>query len=297
MNEARPTQIEMIPIDRITVANPRARGRKKFRQIVDNIAHLGLKRPITVTRRTAGDDGPQYDLVCGQGRLEAFRALGQTEVPAFVVEASREDLMLMSLAENLARRVRSSPELLSAVAALKDRGYTYAQIAKKTDLDPSYVHGVIRLLNKGEERLLRAVERQDVPLSIAMTIATSDDAEVQRALTEAYSKNALRGKDLLKARRLIELRRVHGKRLHATERRPGNGLSTDALLKEYEKESARQRLLIKQAKVVEAKLLFVVASVRQLLADPDFQTLLREQSLDQLPQFLAEQVLGKRRTA
>ena len=41
-----------------------------------NIAELGLKRPITVTRRDVAE-GIRYELVCGQGRLEAYQALGQ----------------------------------------------------------------------------------------------------------------------------------------------------------------------------------------------------------------------------
>jgi ParB family chromosome partitioning protein len=87
-NERSPT-IEMIPIEQIAVVNPRGRGKVKFKQIVDNIATLGLKKPITVTPRRNRNGGPQqYELVCGQGRLEAFQALGQREVPAFVVNAS-----------------------------------------------------------------------------------------------------------------------------------------------------------------------------------------------------------------
>lgn len=296
MNAERTTQIEMIPIERIAVVNPRARGRVKFKQIVDNIANLGLKKPITVAPRRTKDGTPQYELVCGQGRLEAFKALGQKEVPAFVVQASKDERMLMSLAENLARRVRSSPELLAGIATLKERGYTHAQIAEKTDLDTSYVQGVLRLLGKGEERLLRAVEYQQIPLSIAITIASSSEADVQRALAEAYTKNALRGKDLLKARRLIELRRAHGKRLRGTGRRRSSALTADALLKEYEKETARQRLLVKQAKVCETKLLFVIASLRQLLGDAEFVSILREQAMDEVPQHLSEQIFGKRKT-
>src|SRR3546814_6601402 len=41
----------MIPIDRITVVNPRVRNKKVFKGIVENIAEIGLKRPITVTSR------------------------------------------------------------------------------------------------------------------------------------------------------------------------------------------------------------------------------------------------------
>ena len=170
MTKERSTEIEMIPIDQIVVVNPRGRGKIKFKQIVDNIANLGLKKPITVAPRRSRNGGPQYYLVCGQGRLEAFQALGQREVPAFVVKASKDEAMLMSLAENLARRVRSAPELMAGIATLKDRGYTHAEIAKKTDLTTTYVQGILRLLSKGEERLLRAVEKEEIPISIAANL-------------------------------------------------------------------------------------------------------------------------------
>jgi ParB family chromosome partitioning protein len=49
MNERRDLKIHIIPLDRITVVNPRQRGERKFKQIVDKIAKLGLKRPVTVT--------------------------------------------------------------------------------------------------------------------------------------------------------------------------------------------------------------------------------------------------------
>src|SRR3546814_689991 len=105
---ALPAQrVEMIPIDRITIVNPRLRSKKTFKGIVDNIAEIGLKRPITVTARQ-GEDGLVYDLVCGQGRLEAFRELDQTEVPALIVAADAEDCLVSSLVENCAQIGRAS---------------------------------------------------------------------------------------------------------------------------------------------------------------------------------------------
>ena len=62
----------------------------------------------------------------------------------------------------------------------------------------------MKLLNKGEERLLQAVEKHQIPLSVAVTIASSNDKSVQRAMADAYEKKELRGRALLKARRLIE---------------------------------------------------------------------------------------------
>ncbi len=158
--------VQMIPIDQINVVNPRTRGRAKFKVFVNNIAKLGLKRPITVAPRKSRDGETKYDLACGQGRLEAYRALGQSEVPAIVIEANRKDLLLMSLVENLARRRHTSIELAEEIRALRERGFKYSEIARKTDLVTTYVRDIDRLLRKGEERLLQAVQRGQIPISV-----------------------------------------------------------------------------------------------------------------------------------
>ena len=105
---ARPKvkKIKMVPIDRIDVLNPRTRNKRQHREIVDSIKTVGLKRPITVSRKKAAGS-PRYDLVCGEGRIEAFRMLGKTEIPAIVIEASEADCLVMSLVENIGDRGRS----------------------------------------------------------------------------------------------------------------------------------------------------------------------------------------------
>jgi ParB family chromosome partitioning protein len=172
------SEICSIPINSITVLNPRARNKRVFNELVTSIAHLGLKKPITVSRRK--NDGG-YDLVCGQGRLEAFIALGQTDIPAVVVDVTKEDCFVMSLVENLARRHHSSLELIREIGALKERGYSHSQIAVKTDFSSEYINSICYLLDHGEERLLTAVERGVMPHSIAAEIARAKDADVQRA--------------------------------------------------------------------------------------------------------------------
>ncbi len=287
----RDTNVVQIPIDQITVVNPRSRGKHKFRQIVTNISHLGLKKPITVVQRGTRDDKPVYELVCGQGRLEACKQLGDATVPALVIEATREELMLMSLAENLARRRQTCVELLREIATLKDKGLTFQEIADKTDLHPSYVKGILRLLKQGEHRLLRAVEKGQIPISVAVTIASSDDDEVQRALAEAYESNDLRGKQLLRARRLIESRRLGGKAGGMGRRRGASKeMSGEALMQAYKKETSKQKLLVQKAKVCETRLLFVCSALKQLFADQALVSMLQAAGLDSLPECLAVQV-------
>src|SRR4051794_407520 len=201
-----PRHIEMIPVDQITVLNPRDRNQRGFSELVTSIAHLGLKKPITVTRR-----GDGYDLVCGQGRLEAFIALGEREIPAIVIEASEEDCYVMSLVENLARRNPRSLELMREIGALKDRGYNIAEIAAKIDFSPDYVGAICFLLEHGENRLLVAVERGLMPPNIAIEIARAQEAEVQQALADAYEARALPGKQILAIRRIVQQRTQMGK--------------------------------------------------------------------------------------
>ncbi len=101
--EHPPGELQMILIDQVRVLNPRDRNAQAFEEIVANIKTLGLKKPVTVTPRTDAN-GPYFLLICGEGRLKAFRSLGQTEIPAMVVHVGDEDAFIMSLAENIARR-------------------------------------------------------------------------------------------------------------------------------------------------------------------------------------------------
>ena len=286
--------VRKIAIKQIVVLNPRERGKKKFAQIAANIGKLGLKKPVTLAVMEGTNGDTRYWLVCGQGRLEAFILLGEEEIPATFVEGTKEELLLMSLIENLARRQHSVVELLSEIRNLKDKGYSHSEIATKTDLHVSYVRGILHLLARGEDRLLQAVEKGQLPISIAITIASSDDKAVQRALQEAYEQNDLRGKDLLNARRLIENRRSSGKKPRGG-RRESNGkpVSTESLLKTFQQETMRQKMIVQKAKINETRLLFAVSALKQLFKDDHFVTLLRAEGLDSLPQFLAEQIFEK----
>jgi ParB family chromosome partitioning protein len=290
MNETAP-MVQMIPVNQINVLNPRSRNKFIFQSIVSNISNLGLKRPITVALRAEPSDGKTYDLVCGQGRLEAFITLGQVEIPAIVKEASREECFLMSLVENIARRQLRPLELLKEISSLKSRGYSTVDIAKKIDVHKSYVAGITHLLKNGEERLLTAVEKGRIPLSVAMQIANADEDGIQRALCQAYEDKTLRGRKLLAVRRLVEVRKANGKSCNQGVRRRNDRLqSADALVRVYRQEADRQKLLIKKSQLTEHRLLLIVSALRNLFGDENFTTLLRAEGLDTLPAPLAEKI-------
>lgn len=289
MDEVTAQKVEMIPIDSITIVNPRLRNRKVFKEIVANIAQIGLKRPITVTRRD-DDDLPAYDLICGQGRLEAFRELGQNDVPALVVKADPEDCLVASLVENCARRQHQAIDLLQDIGGMRERGYSDTEIASKTGLSYDYVHAVGRLLERGEKRLLRAVEAGYLPISVAMQICEADDHGVQAALHEAYENKLLRGKNLLAARKLVELRQRTGKGRPAPSDRKRSDLSSNGIVKVFEEDTARKRLMIKRSQVTRNKLLFITQALRQLSGDETFMALAEDEELTDMPARIAERI-------
>ena len=280
------TDIENIPISEIRVTNPRTRSKGRFQEIVASIAAVGLKRPITVSRRELEPDGTRYDLVCGQGRMEACHALGEATIPAVVTDAPREEQMVMSLVENFARRGPSNRDLLREVRSLRERKYKVEEIAQKLGLDRTYIHGIIHLLEKGEEGLAQAVEAGRLPISVAVQIATGNDHEVQQALAEAYEKGDLRGDKLKSARRVISQRiaklQSAGK-LAQTRRK----LTGDALVREYKDRMREQRHLVQKANLTKERLLLLTSAIRRLLQDEHFTTLLRAENLVDMPEQLA----------
>jgi len=170
MSAVRSSGVEMIPISRITVLNSRARNKRQHREIVNNIEAIGLKRPITVARHN-GPGGARYDLVCGEGRLEAFQMLGQSEIPAVVIEANESQCLVMSLVENIARRTPRPIDIMREIGALRARGYNDTAIGEKLGVGASWVNMIASLLERGEERLVAAVETGVIPITLAMEIS------------------------------------------------------------------------------------------------------------------------------
>lgn len=290
--------VKMIPIEKIRVLNPRDRNAKKFELIVQNISNLGLKRPITVSVSEKKNGEQWYDLVCGQGRLEAFVVLGQLSIPAVVIDVSREECFLMSLVENLARKKHINLELVQQIGTLKERGYKTSEIAKKIDMNKEYVRGIIRLLDRGEERLINAVEKGRIPITVAMEISAADDENAQIALLEAYEKKKLNGTELKRVRQLIDQRRSKGKLLRAGfESSKKKSLTANAMVRTYRQEVERQNLMIRNAKLCETRLVFIISALSELFEDENFINLLRAELIESMPKYLSAQIKEKNRSS
>jgi ParB family chromosome partitioning protein len=274
-----------LPISEIRVVNPRTRDKLRFEAVLNSIASVGLKKPITVAKRPQSEDGTHYDLICGQGRLEAFVRLGQTTIPANVIEASKEDQFVMSLVENIARRPPSNRALFREVLSLKNRGYTTNEIAAKLGREVSEISAIDHLIDRNEAALVEAVEANRIPLSIALLISRANGPEIQQALSQAYESGDLRGARLKAAKRIISKHSANW--IESSEPSDPPGLTGRALVREYQRRTREQEALVKRASRIREKLLLLKSAMKTLLADEHFLTLLRAEALQEIPEQLA----------
>jgi ParB family chromosome partitioning protein len=287
VDQATIPQVVMIPLDRIRVVNHRNRDKKKFGQIVENISSVGLKKPITVR---PCDDG-YYELACGEGRLQAFKQLGQMEVPAIVRDIPKDELLLMSLVENIARN-RSTPlEAVARLVELRERGYSHEEIARKVGLSHKYVSDLLCLHDHGEERLVQAVRTGRVNMASAMIIMRCSTPNGQDALIQIQQEQQLSQHELKRIRNMINERKFFGPR-DRRGCRNGQAMTSESIVRAVKREQERQRETLKKAELCEKRLIFAVNALKALYRDEYFTTLLRAEGLSDLPQFLADQVKG-----
>ncbi|KVS57678.1 hypothetical protein WK39_18205 [Burkholderia cepacia] len=282
--------IELIPVNQIRVLNPRARSRRMHAEIVRNIEAVGLKRPITVCRSDETKKSGVFDLVCGQGRLEAFIELGQSEIPARVIDASEHECLIKSLVENIARPQKATVELLDSISILKHRGYSNAEIGRKIGCTAEWAKSVAALLEKGERRLLAAVEAGHMSLSLAIEIARAPDSECQNLLMDAYNRGDLRGKKVTVVRRVLALRARVGKTsvINIAGKGRSKTYKPEELRRIYEVEAAKHKALHKRAEFTQSRLMGAIEAFRDLLQVEAFVTLLSDEKRSSMPEFLKE---------
>jgi ParB family transcriptional regulator, chromosome partitioning protein len=113
-------------------------------ELMRSIQEKGVIQPITVNRV-----GQSYHLIAGERRWRATRQAGFETIPAIVHEIeSQQDLMELSLIENIQRENLTPIEEAEGYRALMDRCFlTQEQVAQKVGKNRSTVANLLRLLN------------------------------------------------------------------------------------------------------------------------------------------------------
>ncbi len=269
---------EKIPVDEIKVINSRDRDKEQFEMNVESIDHVGLLKPIRVNDKFLPRSGV-YELICGQGRLLAHQNLGRKEVLAEVVTCSRKEAYLQSLVENIARTKPDSMDFARELKRLHDEGWDFKRIARVACKCESYIKDYIRLVEKGEERLIRGVEQGVFPIKFAIQVSSTEDAQIQNVLMDAFDEGIVTTNNFAQARRIIIARSRDSKRRDTPKTYTVTQLRQDIADATKVKVS-----YVREAKTKENRFMALLGGINTLWGDPEFLTLLREEKLAERPQ-------------
>ena len=103
-----------------------------------------------------------------------------------------------------------------------------------------------------------------------MDIAKADSPELQRELLKAYESKQLNQCSIRTVKRLIDQRRFVGKERDKDKGKKKTRTSAESLINAYKRESQRQRLLVKKARLCEGRLTDYRHGVRQTAGRREF---------------------------
>jgi ParB family chromosome partitioning protein len=140
------TSILRIPLDQIEV-NPK-QPRRDFEEsalseLAASIKLHDIIQPLTVSKISAN----KYRLIAGERRFRAAKIAGLKDVPVYIRQANDQQLLELSLLENLQRENLNAMEIALSYKRLMDElEYTQEQVAERMGKERSTVTNYIRLL-------------------------------------------------------------------------------------------------------------------------------------------------------
>ena len=165
------------------VENPRQPRRhfnpEDLEDLMESIKEHGILQPLVVTRL-----GQTFELIAGERRLRASRALGLKTIPVIVREADEQQKLELALIENIQRQDLSPVEEAIAYKALLDEfNLTQEQVGKRVGKSRSNVANIVRLLELPES-ILTALKEGKIFKSHARTLLAEDDPQKRQTLFE-----------------------------------------------------------------------------------------------------------------
>jgi ParB family chromosome partitioning protein len=191
--------VREIDVDAIKFFVRRSRATGAYSRLKDSIREVGLKQPIHVkditswnrSDRKRSDAGYyNYELICGQGRLQAFRDLGFARIPALVIDVPEHEIVGRFLAENVMRKNLSWFEKAQLVKRDADAGMSIDDIKEKYFVTTGQVYKYLRVLRQASGKLLSESEIEQLSMNQAEHL-TSADAETQEVVVDVMHEEGL----------------------------------------------------------------------------------------------------------
>ena len=184
------TRIELLSPEKIRPNRYQPRthfSADSLQELIASVQEKGLVQPIVVRKIQDGD----YELIAGERRLRAVKALALKEIPAVIKNVSDLELLELSIIENIQRDGLNPLEEANAYEALiKNFGFTQDKISKTVGKNRTTIANMLRLLSLPKQ-IKAALSSGALSFGHAKAILSLTDASQQIALADKVIKEGL----------------------------------------------------------------------------------------------------------
>jgi ParB family chromosome partitioning protein len=151
-----------------------------------SIKEKGLLQPILVRK-----NGDEYEVIAGERRLRAARALNLAQVPVVIKNVTDREALVLALVENIQREELNAIEEAKGFKRLMEEfQFTQEAVAESIGKDRTTITNTIRLLRLPES-IQQMVAEAKISMGHARALLGLGDAKVQAKMAEAIVAQSL----------------------------------------------------------------------------------------------------------
>ena len=158
----------------------------KLADLKASIKEKGVLQPVLVRKHEKG-----YEVIAGQRRLMAARALGLAQVPVIVKNVTDREALVLALVENIQREELNAIEEAQGFKRLMDEfQFTQESVAQAIGKDRTTVTNLLRLLRLPQE-IQKQVADGQLSMGHARALLSLEEAPIQKKMAEVIIKRGL----------------------------------------------------------------------------------------------------------
>lgn len=152
---------------------------EKLSELISSIKEKGVLQPILVRKV-----GAEFEVIAGERRLKAARALNLESVPVVIKVATDREALVLALVENIQREdLNSIEEAQSFKKLIEEFNFNQDDVAKAVGKDRSTVSNLMRLLKLPDE-IQKAIFTGQITTGHARALLSIEDKNLQKRVFE-----------------------------------------------------------------------------------------------------------------
>jgi ParB family chromosome partitioning protein len=218
-----------LDIDRIDASDAQPRNafnEARLNELAQSIKHNGIIQPLVVRRL-----GERFQIIAGERRWRAAQKAGLHRVPCIVKDISDDNVLELSLIENIQREELNPIEEANAYKKLlEQRNLTQQEVAQRVGKDRSSIANALRLLKLPSE-VQKLLEQEKLSTGHARALIPIDSIEMQITIARQSVSKSLSVREVERMVKKLEAGSSDDSRKKSTlDKKDSNILAAEAKL-------------------------------------------------------------------